>query len=223
MQIQETMKLEEPMSTPNVKKSDTRTVVLAGIDFSGSSEHVMRTAAALARTAGSELHFVHILPPLAADMLGVSRADRGLGFADKLDKTRQALDELATEVIGSVKRIVGHIRVGKPDLEIAQLASDLGADLIVVGTHGSRGLDRLLLGSVAESLVRHAPCPVLTYRPKVTPIWEQIAPPCPDCVKTQEDTQRAKLWCERHSERHPRAHTYSELPESYGMGAQTFR
>jgi nucleotide-binding universal stress UspA family protein len=215
-------KPEEPMSTDK-RATDTKSVVLAGVDFSDSSGEVLRTAASLARTSGSELHFVHILPAPASDMLGVSRADRGLSAAETLEETREALDELALGIVGTVKRIVGHIRVGKPDLEIAQLASDLRADLIVVGTHGKRGLDRLLLGSVAESLVRHAPCPVLTYRPKVTPIWEQIAPPCPDCVKTQEETHRAKLWCERHSERHPKAHTYSELPESYGIGAQTFR
>ena len=211
------------MSTLDKKPTDTKSVILVGLDFSDSSSEVLRTATALARTAGSELHLVHILPEPATDMLGISRADRGLGAVERLEKTREVLDELASEIVGSVKRVVGHIRVGKPDLEIAQLASDLRADLIVVGTHGYRGLDRLLLGSVAESLVRHAPCPVLTYRPKVTPIWEQIAPPCPDCVRTQEETHRAKLWCERHSERHPKAHTYSELPESYGIGAQTFR
>jgi nucleotide-binding universal stress UspA family protein len=214
---------EDPMSTLEKKATDTNSVVLAGVDFSDSSREVLRTAAALAKTAGRELHFVHILPPPAIDMLAVSPADRGLGTAERLEQTKKALDELALEIVGTVKRIVGHIRVGKPDLEIAQLASDLRADLIVVGTHGKRGLDRLLLGSVAESLVRHAPCPVLTYRPKVSAIWEQIAPPCPDCVRTQEETQRARLWCERHSERHPRAHTYSEVPESYGIGAQTFR
>jgi nucleotide-binding universal stress UspA family protein len=211
------------MSTLDKTPTDTKSVVLVGLDFSDSSSEVLRTATALARTAGSELHLVHVLPDPATDMLGISRGDRGLGAAERLETTRKTLDELASEVVGPVKRLVGHIRVGKPDLEIAQLASDLRADLIVVGTHGYRGLDRLLLGSVAESLVRHAPCPVLTYRPKVTPIWEQIAPPCPDCVKTQEETHRAKLWCERHSERHPKAHTYSELPESYGIGAQTFR
>jgi nucleotide-binding universal stress UspA family protein len=212
------------MNTLDKKPTDTKSVVLVGLDFSDSSHEVLRTAATLARTAGSELHLVHVLPPLAIDMIAVSRADRGLGAAERLEKTREGLDELASQIVGSVKRIVGHIRVGKADLEIAQLASDLRADLIVVGTQGHRGgLDRLLLGSVAESLVRHAPCPVLTYRPKVTPIWEQIAPPCPDCVRTQEETHRAKLWCERHSERHPKAHTYSELPESYGIGAQTFR
>jgi nucleotide-binding universal stress UspA family protein len=212
------------MSTLDKEATGTTSVVLAGIDFSNSASGVLRTAAAMARTAGSDLHLVHVLPPPPTDMLGVAISNRGLGVTDRLEQTRDTLDKLASEVVGSVKRVVGHIRAGKADLEIAQLASDLRADVIVVGTHGYRGLDRLLLGSVAESLVRHAPCPVLTYRPKVvTPVWEQIAPPCPDCVKTQEESHRAKLWCERHSQKHPRAHTYSELPESFAIGAQTFR
>jgi hypothetical protein len=81
----------------------------------------------------------------------------------------------------------------------------------------------LLLGSVAESLVRNAPCPVLTWRPKAVPIWNQIAPPCADCVAVQKKTGRATLWCELHSQHHARAHTYYEVPSSYGIGAQTFR
>jgi hypothetical protein len=120
-------------------------------------------------------------------------------------------------------RIVGHLRAGSPAVEIAQLASDLGADLVVVGTHGETGFAGLALGSVAEALVRHAPCPVLTFRPKVSTTWGKIEPPCPDCQKVQRATQRTQLWCERHSKHHPRAHTYSELPASYGIGSQTFR
>jgi len=200
--------------------TDSKSVVLVGIDFSPQSSDVLRAAAAIAAPAGSELHLVHVLP---AEMLGASRADRELQFATELDRSRQELDRFALEVGGSVKRLAGHLRVGAPDVEIAQLASDLGADLVVVGTHGRRGLDRLLLGSVAESLTRHAPCPVMTWRPKSVPIWSQIAPPCTDCLAVQRETNRATLWCERHSQRHGRPHTYYETPASYGIGAQTFR
>jgi hypothetical protein len=84
-------------------------------------------------------------------------------------------------------------------------------------------LDRFLDGSVAANLLRLAPCPVLVYRPKSIPAWEQIIPPCPDCLEVQRATGRARLWCERHSERHPRAHTYRETPTSFGLGSLTFR
>ena len=205
---------------PVNNESDSKSVVLVGIDFSEHSGDVLQAAARIAAPAGSELHLVHVLPDEA---LGASRADRDLRFATDLDRSRQELDRFAMSVQNSNQRVAGYLRVGAPDVEIAQLASDIGADLIVVGTHGRRGLERLVLGSVAGSLVRNAPCPVLTWRPKTVPVWNQIAPPCTECLTVQRQTGRATLWCERHSRRHGRAHTYYEVPESYGIGAQTFR
>jgi nucleotide-binding universal stress UspA family protein len=199
-----------------------RSVILVGIDFSSQSPDVLR-AAVDAAPAGSELHLVHVLPVPPGESPGASRADRTLGFADRIDEVRRDLDRMAMEASASVERVAGHIRVGSPDVEIAQLATDVGADMIVVGTHARRGIDRLLLGSVAGSLVRHASCPVLTWRAKEAPAWNQIAPPCPDCIAAQKQSGRSQLWCERHSEHHGRAHTYYEVPESFGIGAQTFR
>jgi hypothetical protein len=136
---------------------------------------------------------------------------------------RAKLAQLASQLPALIKRIVLHIRLGSADLEIAQLASDVGADLVVVGTREHSGLERLLLGSVGASLIRNAPCPVLVCRPKSVAPSEQIAPPCPDCRAVQQATGRKTLWCERHAQHHPRAHTYTETPESFGIGAQTFR
>lgn len=203
--------------------TDPKSVVLVGIDFSATTRDVLRAAETIAARDGSELHLLHVLPLPPGETLGASRADRELRFATQVDEARQELDRLVIAVNHEVKRLAGHIRVGSADLEIAQLATDLGADLIVVGTHGRRGLDRLLLGSTAESLVRHAPCAVLTWRPKSVPVWNQLAPACGDCVAVQKRTDRTQLWCDRHSERHGRAHTYYEVPASYGIGAQTFR
>jgi nucleotide-binding universal stress UspA family protein len=213
--------MEEAMNAVDDKTE--KSVVLVGVDLSPSSHEILEAAVGIARRAPTELHIVHVLPLVPSDMIGASRADRDLEYAAQIEQARERLDRLAMEVSNAVKRIAGHLRVGSPDVEIAQLASDIGADFVVVGTHGRRGWDRLLLGSVAESLVRHAPCPVLTWRPKAIPIWNQIAPPCPDCVAVQKETSRAKLWCERHSQRHAHAHAYYEVPPSFGMGAQTFR
>jgi nucleotide-binding universal stress UspA family protein len=208
---------------PSNIRTDGKSVIVVGVDFSEVSRDVLRMAASLASGPPSEVHVVHVLPLPPGQTLGASRADRELKFADKLDTARAAIHELCADIVRLGKRVRAHLRVGSPDVEIAQLATDLHADLVVVGTHGYKGLDRLLLGSVAESLVRHAPCPVLAYRAKVIEPWDQIEPPCPDCVAIQKATARAKLWCERHSQRHVRAHTYSEIPPSFGIGAQTFR
>jgi hypothetical protein len=112
-----------------------------------------------------------------------------------------------------------HLRLDAPATEIAQMAADLEADMVVVGTHGRRGIARLLLGSVAEAVVRLAPCPVLVVRPKALPEpGPQIEPPCPQCVETRTASAGAEFWCERHRERHGQRHTYSQRDR---VGAET--
>jgi nucleotide-binding universal stress UspA family protein len=202
------------------ENSSKKSIVLAGIDFLDLSREVLEKAAELAVSADSELHVVHVL---SDDEVEAVQGERALGVVKLAADARAKLEKMAADLPLSVKRIFLHLGAGKADVEIAQLASDLSADLVVVGTHGRTGLDRLIVGSVAESLTRHAPCPVLTYRPKSVAAWEQITPPCPDCLAVQQSSGRTQLWCERHSERHPRAHTYSEVPESFGMGSLTFR
>jgi hypothetical protein len=108
-------------------------------------------------------------------------------------------------------RVVAHVRFDAIADEIAQLAADLEADLVVVGTHGRRGLSRVLLGSSAEATVRLAPCPVLVVRPKAVPQpVPRIEPPCPRCVEARRASDGAELWCEQHRERHGQRHTYHQ-------------
>src|SRR5262249_45837619 len=120
-------------------------------------------------------------------------------------------------------RVFGHVRVGRAHREIVQLASDMAADLIIVGTHGRTGIERFVLGSVAERVLRYAPCPVLVVKPKEEPAGVMIEPPCLDCVDARNRTEGAQEWCERHSQHHPRPNTYYEYPESFAIGSQTFR
>jgi nucleotide-binding universal stress UspA family protein len=194
-----------------------KSVILVAVDLSPISAAVLETGLRVKGARATELHLLHVLKPERPELATT------LHFATVVEQTKAELDQLARTVPDSVENLVVHVRAGDAGIEIAQLASDIGADLIVVGTHGYKGLDRLLLGSVAETLVRNAPCSVLTYRPRAVQLWEQIAPPCPDCVAIRQATGRATLWCERHSQHHPRAHTYRETPDSFGVGAQTFR
>jgi nucleotide-binding universal stress UspA family protein len=208
------------MNATNNETGTQRSIVLVGIDFLALSKEVLAHAAELALSAGSELHVVHVLPDM--DVTAV-QGERAIGVVNLAADARARLEKLATDLPDTVTRIFLHLSAGKPEVEIAQLASDIGADLIVVGTRGRSGLERFVSGSVAENLLHLAPCPVQVYRPKSIPASEQIEPPCPDCVETQRATGRARFWCDRHSERHPRAHTYSEMPEAFGMGSLTFR
>jgi hypothetical protein len=114
---------------------------------------------------------------------------------------------------GGFSRAVTHLRLESPAAEIAQLCSDLEADLAIVGTHGRRGFSRVLLGSVAEAVVRLAPCPVLVVRvPRATAAEvPSIEPPCPHCVETRRETGGQELWCAQHRQRHGRRHTYHQV------------
>jgi nucleotide-binding universal stress UspA family protein len=206
-------------------------VVVVGVDFSELSDGALRTAAGIAsRGAAFELHIVHVLrnrslepQDPAPSGLYDSKKHSTVGHVEMTDDVVSKLTELAAQAAPAVKQVTVHVRMGSPDVQIAQLASDLAADLIVVGTHGRQGLARFILGSVAESLVRNAPCPVLTYRPRTVAAWEQVQPPCVDCVDVQRNTQRARLWCDRHAQHHGRAHTYSLVPDSFGIGSQSLR
>ncbi len=209
--------------TTQMANDSARPVVLVGIDFSLPSKDILREAADLARTERGELHVVYVYEHSLSESTSILSADRPLERASEADADHARLDRLASEVARGISRIVLHTRVGRPDVEIAQLALDIGADLLVVGAGGTTRLERILLGSVSGSLVRNAPCPVLAYRSKSVPTWDRILPPCEDCLEVQRSTKRARFWCDRHTAHHPRAHTYSEVPTGYGVGAQTFR
>jgi hypothetical protein len=143
-----------------------------------------------------------------------------------LDDGRAVLDRARADAARRFSgRICSHLGAGVPWREITQLASSLGADLVVVGTAGRTGLARMTLGSVAEKVVRHAGCPVLVVRPKEhqAHVEPGIEPPCQDCIKVQTETGREKLWCARHAEHHPQGHVHYELPPSFAVGSMNFR
>jgi nucleotide-binding universal stress UspA family protein len=201
-----------------------RYVIVVGVDFSDASADALQEAVRLTVGAHSaELHLVHVVQVATPSPTIAGPVSREEAYAEQIDQAGQTLKQWLDPLHEVRAWLAGHIRVGRPDREIAQVASDVGADLIVVGAHGKRGLQRLLLGSVSESLVRNAPCAVLAHRPRNAQAWELIEPPCGDCLVARSRTDRASLWCQRHSEHHVRAHTYHESPEPYGVGSQTFR
>ena len=136
--------------------------ILCPIDFSGGSQHAFRVAARLAGEAGSELMLVHawFLPPIAAggDMPLPADAIQGL-----VEDAERGLAELVTGAKSlGVQNVTSELVSGPPWERIVGLAEP--EDLIVMGTHGRTGIRRFLLGSVAEKVVRHAPCSVLVAR-----------------------------------------------------------
>ncbi len=152
--------LESPGSTNlKVKK------ILVPIDFSDCSEKALIYAIQLAKEFCATIDVLYVVPPYYAyDPYGVAEFER-------IEKELRANGEqkLAALILEKVPQglpVETVVRNGRPATEIVEAARELNADLIIISTHGHTGLKHVLLGSTAESVVRHAPCPVLTVREK---------------------------------------------------------
>jgi nucleotide-binding universal stress UspA family protein len=144
------------------------TRILLATDGSEEAELAALRAVELADATDSELHVVHVgvVPIFLVSYPGT------LGYERKLyEQIEEVSRELLRKVSWRVKAAGGtvagaHLRMGQVDLEIVALAEELGADLIVMGCRGLGGVRRALMGSVSDSVVRHAHCPVLVVRPE---------------------------------------------------------
>jgi nucleotide-binding universal stress UspA family protein len=204
-----------------------RFVVVAAVDSSSAASGVVSVAAGFARTIpGAELHLVHVIDhspiskPFLRDAVAAARTREAVALAKEMMERhlREAEQQGAT-------RPTGHITAGEPWREILRAAGGLSADLVLVGTHGRVGVERLVLGSVAEIVVRKASCPVVVVRPKDYRHRDvpEIEPPCPACLETQRATRGERLWCDRHAQHHPHAHTHYEMPQGFGEGSMLLR
>jgi nucleotide-binding universal stress UspA family protein len=128
--------------------------ILVPVDFSICSTWALRHAEEVARRFGSELILLHV-DPLVLD--AELNPERGIAIRKEVDGLVDRLRDRGTTVRGTV-------RGGAPIEEILRAAKDENVDMIVIGTHGRTGLSHVFLGSVAESVVRKASCPVLTVR-----------------------------------------------------------
>lgn len=144
--------------------------ILFATDFSPASTMAFSVASALARDYNARIVALHVVEPVRA------------GFAEF--NTYVGPDEdkgVAMETLRSLKapspRLTIEYRLleGEPAPVIAETAAEVDADLIVMGTHGRTGLSRLMMGSVAEAVLRRAPCPVLTVRGKAPVVAEEKA------------------------------------------------
>jgi nucleotide-binding universal stress UspA family protein len=138
--------------------------ILIAVDFSDHSHKAVQTGGELAKQFGARVDLVHafelplpLLTPyevaLPADFIGEAR-----------EAASRELAKVKAELVAMGVQVESHLRDGAPDVAIDELAQKLGTDLIVIGTRGHTGLKHVLLGSVAERTLRHAPCPVLTVK-----------------------------------------------------------
>jgi len=136
--------------------------ILVAVDDSAIAAHAAETGVRLARSVGAELGFIHVVDTSEAyaPETGVAAADV---IAIEVRAGKKLLERLGRRAEGT-PTTVEFAAVGNPALEVARAAKEWPADVIVIGSHGRGGLRRVLMGSVAEGVMRHAPCPVLVVR-----------------------------------------------------------
>lgn len=141
--------------------------ILCPVDFSETSDLALLYAISLARAYDAELEVVHVVAPPVTSLPG----EHYLGNFVQVDMKALAtacherVDSLLADAPCLEKlQVTPTVVCGNPYVEIIRIATEKAADLLVMGTHGRSGLEHLLIGSVAERVVRKAPCPVLTVK-----------------------------------------------------------
>jgi universal stress protein A len=140
--------------------------IVCPVDFSEFTDEILAYAVTIAKHFESELHLIHVIPNLnyftpyesfltPENLVAIERNIEGEVEKD-FDKIMKKFDFPFTRII----------KTGVTFVEIIDYIKDQGIDLVVMGTHGRSGIEHILIGSVAEKVVRKSPCPVLTVRPK---------------------------------------------------------
>lgn len=139
--------------------------ILAPTDFSDYSKKALSDALELARTFGAKLTLLHVVEP--SPYLGeFTPPAAGADLVNNLERQASAaLARMLPEAQRAQIEVIRSVVIGSPLRKIVEAAEAKHVDLIVMATHGRTGLSHLLIGSVAERVVRTAPCPVLTIRP----------------------------------------------------------
>jgi nucleotide-binding universal stress UspA family protein len=208
---------------PRIDMTDSPTpyVIMTALQFDDTGERALEQASRIAqRDPAAEVHVIHAIAPSLAPERNGESTSIAVQLARAPEKLREYVDRACA---GTSLKVVAHVRSGTPHQVILQAAADYDADLIVLGTHRRSGLEKLLLGSVAERVFRDAHCAVLLAAPKshdARAANASIEPPCPDCVAARNAAHDPGAWCERHSHGRLRPHVYTPSdrpnPSSFG-------
>jgi len=153
-----------------VASENAKRRIVVGVDFDEPGEHALLSGFQMAHDIeDAELHLVHVLK-VSGELHDAKKIDK---LSEDIDAAHEQLEAYALKALGAKDKAsdghgstVSHIRLGDPVKAIHQVAVDIDADFIVVGTHARRGVEKLLLGSVAEELIKVAHLPVIVAHPK---------------------------------------------------------
>jgi universal stress protein A len=138
--------------------------IVVATDFSPEAERALDYAIELARKFDAAVHLVHgfVVPVMPGPETGLPLPPDVITGMEQ--SAKRGLEQLVASHAKDRVPMEAHLKWEDPRHAVVDAAKELKADLVVIGTHGRKGLKRALLGSVAESVVRFAPCPVLTVR-----------------------------------------------------------
>jgi universal stress protein A len=138
--------------------------ILVPLDFSAHSRKALNYAVKLAGQFGSEVTIINIVAPVIyAEGMVLPAAMENLDRVSE-EHAQAELDKIAEEVRSHNVKCDTHVLLGHPSDEIVNYAKKHETDLLLITTHGRTGLQHFLLGSTAERILRHAPCPVMVVR-----------------------------------------------------------
>ncbi|MDA8241019.1 MAG: universal stress protein [Nitrospiraceae bacterium] len=139
--------------------------ILFATDFSEGSSHALPYAVDMARRYGAKLYIIHVIFDVAKTVgWYVPHVSIDEIYQDMEKSAKAELEKIFLDEMRGLQGVEHIVLKGIPNEEITKFAGENEIDLIVLGTHGRRGIDRVLFGSTAEQVVRNAPCPVLSVR-----------------------------------------------------------
>lgn len=139
--------------------------ILFPTDFSEGSSQALQYAVDLAKRYGAKLYLVNVIYDIVkATGWYVPHVSVDTMYAEIQEGAKKELERFGVEDLSGIKDLERVVVTGVPHEEIINFAKSHKIDLIVMGTHGRKGVDRILFGSTAAQIVRFAPCPVLTVR-----------------------------------------------------------
>jgi nucleotide-binding universal stress UspA family protein len=161
--------------TPSANRLTNPKRILCAIDLSDVSRPALACAVSLGRTFGADVTALHVFDPWPPTGPMMAAAEPRQPESDARAATTRELQALVASFAADASGPHLQLAEGNAAAEIVRHARALDADLIVLGTHGRSGFDRFALGSVAEKVLRKAPCPVLTLPPGAGPLTQEVA------------------------------------------------
>lgn len=158
-----TVRGEKDDSAPSTPQKVDR--ILVPVDFSDHSAKALRTARAWATLYDASLDVLHVVPETLHPTFYVGGVESIYDMEPDIEsKVQDRLDAFIADTGDADVEFRSHVRVGNASSDIVEFSDEQEIDLVTMSTHGRTGLDRFLLGSVAEKIVRHAQCPVITQK-----------------------------------------------------------